>query len=185
MRNYGPRHIFMAIGISLLLFSPILWIVAPILVTETIYYERDSWLTYVYPRSFQLYALAIAFLVIAPVLLWLADVKKWVMGVAAVFILLSGVCFYGAGLGYFQLREETVVYRLPFENERKTYAWSEVAEVTYHVRPPESEEPSWYTFTFTDGNQTEINETRLVSQAQGKLNSRVRSLGIPLIYDEL
>lgn len=185
MRNYGPRHIFMAIGISLLLFSPILWIIAPILVTETIYYERDSWLTYVYPRSFQLYAVAIALLVITPVLLWLADVKKWVIGVAAFLMVLSGLCFYGAGLGYFQLREETVAYRLPFESELKIYEWSEVAEVTYHIRPEESQETSWYTFTFTDGNQTEINETRLVSQAQGKLNSRVRSLGIPLIYDEL
>lgn len=185
MRNYGPRHIFMAIGISLLLFSPILWIIAPILVTETIYYERDSWLTYVYPRSVQLYALAIALLVFAPVLLWLADVKKWVVGVAALLMVLSGVCFYGAGLGYFQLREETIAYRLPFESELKTYEWAEVAEVTYHVRPADSQESSWYTFTFADGNQTEINETRLVSQAQGKLNSRVRSLGIPLIYDEL
>lgn len=185
MRNYGPRHIFMAIGISLLLFSPILWLIAPIVVTETIYYERDSWLTYVYPKSLQLYGVAIALVVIAPVLLWLVDVKKWTIGLASALIVLSGVCFYGAGLGYFQLREETVAYRLPFEKELKTYDWAEVAEVTYHIRPAESEEPSWYTFTFTDGSQTEINETRIVTQAQGKLNSRVRALGIPLIYDEL
>ncbi|MFC4354012.1 hypothetical protein ACFO0S_02880 [Chryseomicrobium palamuruense] len=185
MRDYGPRHIFMAIGISLLLFSPILWLIAPILVTETIYYERDSWLTYVYPKSLQLYGVAIALVVIAPVLLWLVDVKKWTIGLASALIVISGVCFYGAGLGYFQLREETVAYRLPFEKELKTYDWAEVAEVIYHIRPAESEEPSWYTFTFTDGSQTEINETRIVTQAQGKLNSRVRTLGIPLIYDEL
>lgn len=185
MRNYSSRHIFMAIGICLLLFSPILWIIAPVVVTETIYYERDSWLTYVYPQSFQLYAVAIGLLVIAPILLWLIDVKRWTIVLSIGLIILSGVSFYGASLGYFQLRDETVAYRLPFENEVKTYEWMEIAEVTYHVRPPESNEPSWYTFTFIDGNQTEINETRFVSHVQGKLNSRVRTLGIPLIYDEL
>lgn len=185
MRNYGPRHVFMAIGISMLLFSPIIWLIAPIIVTETIYYERDSWLTYVYPGSYQLYGVAVAVLVIAPLLLWIADTKKWTIAVASALILLSGICFYGAGLGYFQLREETLVYRLPFESELNTYAWTDVEEVIYHMRDPLSEEPSWYTFIFKDGKQTEINETRFVTQAQGKLNSRVRGMGITLTYEEL
>lgn len=185
MRNYGPRHIFMAIGISLLLFSPIIWLIAPIVVTETVYYERDSWLTYVYPTSYQLYGVAVAALVIAPLLLWIANVKKWTVALASLLIVLSGVCFYGASLGYFQIREEVITYRMPFESDEKTYAWSEVQEVIYHLRPPEAEEPSWYTFIFSDGQQTEINETRFVTQIQGKLNSRVRALKIPLTYDEL
>lgn len=185
MRNYGPRHVFMAIAICLLLFSPIIWLLAPVIVTETAYYVRDGLFTYVYPRSYWIYGIAVGALVAAPLILWLANVKKWTVFVALSMLVVSGVCFYGAALGYFQVTEESIVYRYPFESETQQYEWNDVEEVIYHVRPPEAEDPSWYTFRFKDGDSTEVNETRFVTQAQGKLNSLIRGQKIPLTYDEL
>jgi len=175
----------MALAICLLLFSPIIWLITPIIVTETAYYVRNGLFTYVYPASYQIYGVAVAALVAAPLLLWLANVKKWTVVTAVLLLAASGYCFYGAALGYFQVTEEEIGYRSPFQTELQTYEWTDVEEVIYHTRPPEAEDPSWYTFRFTDGQSTEINETRLVTQAQGKLNSMIRGQRIPLTYDEL
>ena len=185
MKNYSARHVFMAIAISMLLFSPIIWLIAPVVVTETAYYVRNGLFTYVYPSSYLLYGVAVGLLVAAPLLLWILDVKKWTVLTSILLLSASLYCFYGAALGYFQVTEEEIVYRAPFQQELQIYGWQDVEEVIYHVRPPESEDPSWYTFRFNDGASTEVNETRFVTQAQGKLNSLIRSQDIPLTYDEL
>lgn len=183
-RRYDARHIFMVLGICITLFSPIFILLAPLLTANTLYYKRGIWITYAPGENYVVFGLSLFFLVLACGLLWTLDVRKWTISAGVVCVFLSGLVFYFASLSYVTLSSEEISYRTMFSKEKQSYAWEDLERLVYYVALPEDDELSYYEFYLKDGQMITMKQNGHVTQIQGKLNSKVRGLGIPLEYVE-
>ncbi|TQR20283.1 hypothetical protein [Psychrobacillus vulpis] len=183
-RRYEARHIFMAIGACIALFSPILLLIVPLLVVNTLYYKRGIWITYAPGENYMVFGISVFFLVLACAMLWYFDVQKWAIGISLGCVIVSCIVFYIASLSYVTLSDEEISYRTLLSNEKRTYAWEELEQLVYYVKLPEDDEMSHYEFYFKDGEMLTIRQNSLVTEIQGSLNSKVRGMGIPLKYVE-
>lgn len=184
IRNYDTRHIFMAIGAGLLVLSPIFLLTAPSVIVNTLYYKRGIWITYVPGENYVAFAAGLLLLVLACVLLWLLDVKKWTISASIICVILSGILLYMASLSYVTLSNEEISFRTLFSKEKQFYAWEELDQLLFYERPPEEKEISYYEFHFKDGQMLTMKQNNYVRELQGSLSSKVRGLSIPFVYVE-
>ncbi|MFF2755570.1 hypothetical protein ACFVR1_17775 [Psychrobacillus sp. NPDC058041] len=184
MRNYDRRHIFMAIGACIALFSPIFLIIIPLAVVNTLYYKREIWITYVPGENYVAFGVGVFFLVLACGLLWLYDVRKWTVSVGILCFILCGLTFYIASLSYVTLSDDEIAYRTLFSNENQVYDWKELDKLLYYEKLPEDKETSYYEFLFKDGEMLTMKQNSYVKDIQGSLSYKVRGLGIPFVYVE-
>lgn len=183
-RSYDKRHIFLAMGACIILFSPIFMLIVPLGVVKTLYYQREIWLTYVPVENYIAFGASLVLLVIACALIGFLDIRKWTVSVGIVCVLLSGYVFYSASLSFITLSSDGIGYRKLFSQEKQTYQWDELEKLVYNVKLPEDDELSNYEFHFIDGEILKMKENRYVTEIQPNLNGQVRASGVPLIYNE-
>lgn len=174
----------MAIGGCIALLSPVFLIIVPLAVVYTLYDKRGIWLSYVPGENYTAFGVGVFFLVLACVLLWLFDLRKWTISVGILCLLLCGFTFYVASLSYVTLSDDEISYRKLFSKEKQIYEWKELEKLLYYEKLPEDKETSYYEFLFKDGEMLTMKQNSFVKDIQGSLNSKVRGLGIPLVYIE-
>jgi len=157
MKNYEMKHIFMAIAICIAVLSPVLILVLPTFVANTLYHTPESWHMVVAGKTYGVYAVGFLFLVLSPLALFLLAGRKFSVLISIAFLLFSGLTFYIASLNYTSLETNSISYREMFKTEKNTYAWSDIDQVFYH-EVDENEGYSKFEFHFMDGNELTLPE---------------------------
>lgn len=171
-RNYETRHIFMAIAIVILLISPILLLIAPSLVANTLYHSADNWHVFVPGMGYVLYGVGFFLLVLSPAIIFLLDIRKKSIVYSFIIVLLSGLSFYFASSLYISFSNDSISYGTLFPNEQNTYLWDEVERAVYYGIPPE-EGFSKYEFFFNDGKDMKLTENGYVKTMRDGIFSKV------------
>lgn len=174
-----PKHLFMVLGISLFLFSPILVIFSPLIIGETIYFDRNNWIIYLPKINFILNGLSIFLLVIAFVVLWLKGIRKIPIVLSILFAIGSGIVFYGASLSFVTLSNEQITFREPFEQEKQMYAWTEIERVTYFDNQDNLEAPQYFMIYFQNRELKLVQGGILDVSTKIKIDTKIRSHKIP------
>ena len=168
---YETRHVYLAISIVVLLISPILLLIIPENVADTLYYSPENWGVIVPGKGYVLYIVAFLFLLLASAILFLLDIKKLSIALSIVFLLASGASFYFASATYIALSDDSISYRMLFSNEQHTYYWDEIEKAFYYDRLPGDGSPT-YEFFFIDGNSLTITENGHVKELSGGIFGR-------------
>ena len=169
---YETRHVFMAIAIVILLISPILLLIIPANVADTLYFSPDNWGVIVPGNGYVLYIVAFLFLLLASAILFLLDIKKISIIISILFLLASGVSFYFASATYIALSDDLISYRTLFSQKKHTYHWDEIEKAVYYDRLPGDGFPT-YEFFFIDGNSMTLSENGHVKELSGGIRGRV------------
>ncbi|QUW22856.1 hypothetical protein JSQ81_04555 [Sporosarcina sp. Marseille-Q4063] len=169
-RVYETRHVFMAIAIVILLISPILLLIIPSAVADTLYYSPNNWGVIVPGEGYVAYIIAFIFLLLASAILFFLDLKKNSIILSIIFVLASVVSFYLASSTYTVLSNESISYRTLFSKEKHTYNWDEIEKAFYYDRIPGDGFPK-FEFIFIDGNSMKLTETGHVKELSGGIRS--------------
>lgn len=170
-----PKHLFMVLGVCLFLFSPILIVFSPLIIGETIYFDRNNWVIYLPKINFILNGLSILLLIIAFVVLWLKGIRKIPIVLSILFAIASGIVFYGASLSFVTLSNEQITFREPFEQEKQMYAWTEIEHVTYFDNQDNLEVPQYFMIYFKDRNLKLVQGGILDVNTKIKIDTKIRS----------
>lgn len=175
-----PKHLFMVLGISLFLFSPILVIFSPLIIGETVYFDRNNWIIYLPKINFILNGLSILLLVIAFVVLWLKGIKKVPIVLSILFAIASGLVFYGASLSFVTLSNEQITFRQPFAQEKQVHSWEEIEQVTYFDNQDNLEAPQYFMIYFQDSEELKLVQNGILDvNTKIKIDTKIRSHKIP------
>jgi len=169
----------MVLGVCLFLFSPILVVFSPLIISETIYFDRNNWVIYLPKINFILNGLSILLLVIAFVVLWLKGIRKVPIVISILFAIASGVVFYGASLSFVTLSNEQLTFRQPFEQDKQVYSWEEIEKVKYFDNQDNLEVPQYFLIYFQDRELKLVQGGILDVNTKMKIDSKIRSHKIP------
>lgn len=183
-REYNIKHIFLVIAACVVLFSPIYILLMPNIVADTIYYDRNSWLTYV--PSINYWVLGISVFTFALCFVLLGLLKSWKISIptALIAFALSVVTFYYASLSYISLNEDQISYRKMFSTEKEIYQWEELNKVSYYMVDEKSEELPYYNFYFNNGEKFTIKENTHVLDVASSIRWRVKAAEVPIEHVE-
>ncbi|MUK88021.1 hypothetical protein GMD78_06360 [Ornithinibacillus sp. L9] len=170
-KGYEAKHMFMAAAIGILFLSPILLLLIPSFVANSIHHT-DSWFVIVPGKSYAVYALGFLFLFLAALIPFLLDVRKKSILISVIFFLLSSTSFVIASQAYTSLSDQSISYNYLLSNEPYTYSWDEIDQIVYYEIPRE-EGFSIYEFHFYDGNRIEITENGIIWGLRGQIRNRL------------
>ena len=98
IKDYEAKHIFMAIALVILVISPVLLLLTPAFVANTLYNTAEDWHIFVPGVSYIFYGLGFLFLVLSPAIIFILNIGKKSLIFGLVFLLLSSLSFYiGSG----------------------------------------------------------------------------------------
>lgn len=174
------KHIFMALGICLLLFSPLIILFEPLIVADTLYDERGVWLIQVPWPNFVLCGLAVLLLMVAFGALWLMNMNRLAIVLAVICTIGSGIFLYGASLSYISLSGETVSLRHIFSQEKQIYAWENTVRIQYFDDLENDNVRRFYVFYFRDGEELRLMQNGLLTEEiRIRIDHKIRELSIP------
>ena len=168
---YETRHVFLAISIVVLLISPILLLIIPANVADTLYFSPDNWGVIVPGKGYVLYIVAFLFVLLASAILFVLDIKKTSIIISTFFLLASGVSFYFASTTYIALSDDSISYRTLFSKELHIYHWDEIEKVFYYDRLP-GDGSANFEFFFIDGNSLTLTENGHVKELSGGIRGK-------------
>jgi ABC-type transport system involved in multi-copper enzyme maturation permease subunit len=179
IKDYETRHIFMAIAICIAVISPVLILVLPTFIANTLYHTPDNWYIFVAGKTYGVYSIGFLFLTLSPFALFLLAGRKFSVLISIAFLLLSGLTFYVASLNYTSLATNSISYREMFTTENHTYSWSEIDRVIFN-RMHEEDGFSEYEFHFNDGNEMTLVENSIVSGLRDSIVNRLNAEDIAI-----
>ncbi|SES67353.1 hypothetical protein SAMN05216389_101353 [Oceanobacillus limi] len=144
---YETRHIYLAIGICIAIFSPILLIFVPQTVAQILYYSDDTWYVFTSGENFSVFGAGFFFL-----FFW--DIRKKSIVLSVVCLLLGLFCFVVASLSYKSLSDDSISYRSLLTLEVSTYSWEELDSIIYEENGDDGN--ATYQLLFTDGNSMSL-----------------------------
>lgn len=183
-REYNIKHIFLVIATCVVLFSPIYILLMPNLVAETIYYDRNSFLTYVPSANYWVFGISIYLFALCFVLLGLLKSWKFSIPTALIVLALSGCTFYFASLSYVSLNQDQISYRTMFSIEKEIYKWEELSKVSYYMVEQNSDKLPYYNFYFNNGEMFTIKENTFVLDASSNIRGRIKTAEVPIEHVE-
>lgn len=181
MRNRAePRHVFMIFGICLLVFSPLLILFMPMLIGETVYYDRYNWMIHLPKINFIVFGLSILLLIFACFTLWLMDIRRRSIFIAVIFSIGFGVLAYGSSLSFVTLSDDSVTYRETFSHDKKEQLWGTIKQIEYYDDLENEDKMPFYLFYFQNGKELKVVQNGLVTEEiRIKIDHKVRELTIP------
>ncbi|QUW20549.1 hypothetical protein JSQ81_11835 [Sporosarcina sp. Marseille-Q4063] len=179
IKDYEPRHIFMAIAICIAVVSPVFILVLPTFIANTLYRTPDNWYIFVAGKTYGVYSIGFLFLTLSPFVLFLLAGRKFSVLISLVCLVLSGLTFYVASLNYTSLSTNSISYREMLTTENHTYSWSEIDRAVFH-QAKEDEEFSQYEIHFNDGNQLTLVENGTVRGLRDSIVNRLNAEGITI-----
>lgn len=172
IKNYETRHIFLVMAIGILLLAPILILILPLFVANTLYFTPGNWYVFVEGKSYIVYSVGFLFLFLSAMILFLLAGRKSSIYVCIICIVMSVFSFYIATQNYIALGDTSISYREIFSKTNHSYSWSEIERVVYN-RVPSSEGFSEYEFHFNDGNTMILVENGIVKGLKDGIYSRL------------
>ena len=179
MKNYEPRHIVLAIAISLFVLSPIVLLVLPTAVIGVLYHSPSQLVLYATSGSYLVYGAGLLFFCLSVLIIFLLWGRKLVMIVSLICLVLSGSSFYIAAQHYIAMGTDGLAYQLLFSSEEHIYRWDEIETAVYYQ--DESEQiASTYAFTFHDGESIDLPENAHLAEYKFFINNFLEEAGIEL-----
>jgi len=179
LNQKSPRVLLVVFSIAVLILSPIIILILPVGVVETIYFDRKNILLLVPRANFYLMAGTMTLIIAILLLLsWRRSVSTYIIA----FLLLagSGTAAHYSSLSYTAIQDGGLV--LKKFHTVNDYPWSSIAEVVYEYDPNSS---GSYIFKTTDGEAITIEENAQFGPAeQRKIYRAVTGQGITLIERE-
>lgn len=154
VKNYEARHIFLAIGLGILVISPFLLLPLPTFVATNLH-DPKGWVIILPGKAYLLYAVGFLFLSASALILFIMNLSKAAKINCIVGLLLSALFFASATQKYTSLADESISFKQSIWSERHSYAWEEVANVKYNQA---TDGFPIYEFNFKDGNKITFSE---------------------------
>ncbi|HEY4552169.1 MAG TPA: hypothetical protein VIG80_03135 [Bacillaceae bacterium] len=155
-KKYEARHIFMALGICVLVATPLLLFFVPQVMAKIIYASPDLWVVVPQNKSYYAYGAGFLLLALALFLVYIFEMKKVPVVLSLICLALSGASLYMASHTYKSISYHGVAYSPLFSLEDYTYSWEEVDKVIYHRK--RNLKQSDYEFVFRDGSRVQFKE---------------------------
>jgi hypothetical protein len=162
----------MAIGICILIFSPILLVFVPQSVSNAVHYTENLWYVFTPEMNFVVYAIGFLLLFISTMLLFLLDIKKISIILSLISASFAIVCFFVASQSYESLTDDFISYSPLFSSKDYTYPWNQVKSVTLNEYKREGY--SEYKFVFTDGNSMNLRYDNYFKVIEPRLNKNCK-----------
>ena len=179
MKNYEPRHIVLAIAISLFVLSPIVLLVLPTAVIGVSYHSPSQLVLYATSGSYLVYGAGLLFFCLSVLFIFLLWGRKFVIIVSLICLILSGSSFYIAAQHYIAMGTEGLKLLTAFSSVEHIYRWDEIETAVYYQ--DESEEvASTYEFTFHDGESIDLPENAHLHEYKIFINNFLKDAGIEL-----
>jgi hypothetical protein len=159
--NYEKRHFFMAIGIGILLISPILLLLIPSFIVNSLYLEPGTWVVIAPSNSYWLYGIGCFLLCLACFIIYLANVRKISIFIGMILIIVGVIFLLLGAKPFIAVSDEGISIRKD-TNEVIFYSWTEIDHINYYDIP-RSEGFDTYEFHFQDGNSIQLAENGLLS----------------------
>ena len=173
------RHMFMAISICTLLLSPLIVIIGPLFIAQTLFYERKYWLIQAPSVNYILFTIGFILLTSAFIILWLKDVNKKSVFFAGILIVACAVLLFVASSSYEKIMPDAITIKSPFSIEKKVYAWEDVEKVDYYLYK-EHMNDRYFMFYFNDGSSWRLNHSGYVdNEVHSKIESKLSELETP------
>lgn len=166
----------MAIGISIVLFSPILLLFVPQTVANSFHYTEKLWYVFTPGVNFAVYAIGFLLLFISSMLLFILDIKKFSMILSLILASSALVCFFVASQSYKSLSEDFISYSPLFSFNDYTYAWNEVDSVI--LIDYKREGYSEFKFVFTDGNSMKLRYNKYFRAVQTRFYDKLQEMNL-------
>ncbi|MFC5603697.1 hypothetical protein [Sporosarcina koreensis] len=154
MKNYEVRHIFMAIGLGILVISPFLLLPLPTFVATNIH-DPQGWVVILPGKAYLLYAFGFLFLSASALILFVLNLSKAAKIGSIASLLFSAFFFVSAIQIYTSLSGESISFRESLWSDRHSYAWEEVEKVHFNLAADGFPK---YEFYFKDGNELTFSE---------------------------
>lgn len=152
-----PRHYFMAISIGLLVISPVVLLLVPSFVANSLYQKPNTWVVVAPAKVYLLYGPGLLFLIIATFLLWILSVNKMSKWLAALCILIS-ILFMVDGAGhYVGVASDGISFKQGMREANQHYTWDKIERVVYRQYPHDGGFPK-FDFYFKDGEKVTVPE---------------------------
>lgn len=171
------KHIFMVIGVALLILSPFLVFLLPNFIANSLYFRAGAWFVFVSNGVYAVYAAAFLLLIIACFLLYAMSLQKKSLYIGGVLLLASAFCFYLGGLNYTKLTDQGIDYRPVLSFNTHHYEWSET-EAAIFRSVPSKDGDSTFTFTFRDKTELTMTVNRLFFKFMQPIENRLSYEGV-------
>ena len=162
-------------GFALLLLSPLVLLIGPLMYVESVYFDRNYFLLITPKQNFVLLGIALGLIIGSLFLLaWKRRVVTYV--IVGFCIIASGITGALSFKSYTAMDEQGIIFQQ--YGDQQTYHWGEIAMIVYEIATPS--EAGNYRFTMNDGEQIEIKENGKMERLKGKIYSFARSYSIEL-----
>lgn len=175
-KNYETRHIYMALGICIVLASPILLIFVPRTIGNIAHQTIEVWHVIVPTENYIVYGVGLLFLFLAAMVLWILEIKKFPIILSMVFVFLSVIAFYIGSQSYQALSDDAISYSTIFSRKDYTYSWDEIEKVIYYKNLDGGF--SEYEFIFSDGNNMKISENGYIVEIRHLIYYKLREVNV-------
>lgn len=178
MKRYEKKHIFMAIAIGFLLLTPVILLILPTTVVNTLYFSTSQLVVYATSKIYLVYGASLLFFSLAIFLIFLLWDKKVVFLASPLCFVLSGVLLFIASLHYISIGTDELSYRPLFTTEEHRYNWDEITSAISYE--DEMEMPIKYELTFNNGEQLTLMGNAYVQEYRFYINALIEENGTEL-----
>ncbi|MFD2045524.1 hypothetical protein ACFSTA_17710 [Ornithinibacillus salinisoli] len=173
-KRYETRHIYLALGVCIPIFAPILLLFVPQTVAQILYYSKDTWYVFTPGENFTAFAIGFLLIFLATILLFILDIKKISIFLSISCVILSILCFIIASFSYKSLSDEELSYRSMFSMNHYTYTWEEVESIEYGKIDEKGN--LGCTIIFTDGNSMTLKIDGYFKAIQYKFKNKLKEI---------
>lgn len=167
----------MAIAIGIIFLSPILLLLLPSFIANSIHPTPGYWHVFVPKESYLMYGIAFLMLFIAPLTIFIFDVKRITITVGILFLCFSGFFFFFASFHYISIGSDSIKYREGFFEVEYEYCWEEISRVKYN-EVPMSEGFSEYNIYFMSGNMINLPENGKIKEFRRAITNTLQEKNI-------
>lgn len=173
--NTRPSLKFFVFGFALLLLSPLVILIGPLMYVESVYFDRNYFLLITPKQNFMLLGIALGLIIGSLFLLaWKRRIVTYV--IVGFCIIASGITGALSFKSYTAMDEQGIIFQQ--YGDQQTYQWGEMAMIIYEMATPS--EAGNYKFTMSNGELIEIKENGKLERLKGKIYSFASSHSIEI-----
>ncbi|WP_096270347.1 hypothetical protein [Paucisalibacillus globulus] len=157
VKHYEAKHFFMAIGICVLIVTPVLLVFMPAFIANSIYLTPGTWIVIVPAKSYIIYAVGSFVIGASSLLLYFGKLRKTVV-IIGIILFISGIILLLLGARpHIAIGDKGIAYNNSLSAHINQYSWQDVEEINYYDID-RSEGFDQYEIFFTDGNKVLLSE---------------------------
>ncbi|WP_042473482.1 Asp23/Gls24 family envelope stress response protein [Bacillus ndiopicus] len=178
------RYLFLIIGVSLLIFSPLIIFFIPSAIPMTFYFERYTWFYYTPMEAYIVFGIGVALLIACCALLFFGKKKKISIISSSLLLLVAIALFYGSSKCYIAMDDNGLTYRGLFESNKQHVGWENVKEIELIEVPEEEPGNSTFIIGLDNGDVLTFKENVHVRESRGGMRAKYQEYNIPVTYTD-